>query len=334
MNRLTMYTIFCIAFRPLLTAQRSQRRRPQLLRPPTSFCRQRRAGRPMQCTRAPPRRRNQAIKKARTIFISSETAYLTVSTLDRALLKQKNWDRLGLNIVDNTVGADLELKVDRLVLTHIHTYVLTDKATGIVLASGRVRAFDGVVASDPMAEQIVSALSAVQADPAGLTRSAIKASEVVRSKLPANISKRRIAMIRKPIQCAFVLILCPMLVAQQIPPATANSGTPQTLPENPQRSAADQSRWNRVRTFTQGDKIAVTTRSGETYRCTVTAPSDAGLACSYMRGYPAEQNYEFMRDDILEGQATASRAGYRDYGRDCFNARIRGWRTAAGGGRL
>jgi hypothetical protein len=107
-------------------------------------------------------------------------------------------------------------------------------------------------------------------------------------------------MIRKPIQCAFVLILCPMLAAQQSPPTAANSGTPQTLPENPQHSMADQSRWNRVRTFTQGDKIAVTTRSGETYRCTVTAPSDAGLTCSYMRGYPAGQNYEFMRDEILE----------------------------------
>jgi len=93
---------------------------------------------------------------------------LTVSTLDRALLRQKDWEKLGLNIVDNTVGADLELKVDRLVLTHIHTYVLTDKATGIVLASGRVRAFDGVVASGPMAEQIVKVLTSarIQGKPA------------------------------------------------------------------------------------------------------------------------------------------------------------------------
>jgi hypothetical protein len=107
-------------------------------------------------------------------------------------------------------------------------------------------------------------------------------------------------MIRKLFQCVFALVLCPLLVAQQSPPPAVNSGTPQTLPDNPQHSMVDQSRWNRVRTFSQGDKIAVTTRSGETYRCTVTAPSDAGLACSYMRGYPAEQNYEFMRDDILE----------------------------------
>ncbi len=82
--------------------------------------------------------------------------------MDRALLKQKNWERLGLNIVESPHQADLELQIDRLIFTHIHTYVLTDKKTGVVLASGRVTAFDGVVASGPMAEQIVKILSAAR----------------------------------------------------------------------------------------------------------------------------------------------------------------------------
>ena len=43
--------------------------------------------------------RNLAIKNARTISIKSETVYLTASTMDRALMKQKNWEKLGLNIV-------------------------------------------------------------------------------------------------------------------------------------------------------------------------------------------------------------------------------------------
>ena len=55
--------------------------------------------------------------------------------------------------------AELQLQIDRVVFTHIHTYVLTDRTTGLILASGRVRAFDGVVASGPMAEQIVKILS-------------------------------------------------------------------------------------------------------------------------------------------------------------------------------
>jgi hypothetical protein len=113
---------------------------------------------------------NQILKNARTICIRSETAFLTVSTLERALMKQKNWDRLGVNIVGEACKADLEIDVDRLIFTHIHTYVLTDKKTSIVLASGRVTAFDGIVASGPMAEQIVKILSAARlpAQPAGV----------------------------------------------------------------------------------------------------------------------------------------------------------------------
>ena len=106
--------------------------------------------------------RNQAIRSARTIHINSETAFLTVSTLERALMKQRDWEKLGLNIITNPNGADLELQINRVVFTHIHTYILTDKATSIVLASGRARAIDGVVASGPMAEQIVKILSAAR----------------------------------------------------------------------------------------------------------------------------------------------------------------------------
>jgi hypothetical protein len=106
--------------------------------------------------------RNQALKSARTLHICSQTVFLTTGALDRALMKQKNWDRLGLNIVNNESRADLELQVNRVVFTHVHTYILTDKSTGIVLASGKVTAFDGVIASGPMAEQIVKVLSAAR----------------------------------------------------------------------------------------------------------------------------------------------------------------------------
>ena len=106
--------------------------------------------------------RNQALRAARSLHICSETVFLTTGTLDRALMKQKDWDRLGLNIVNNAGRADLELQINRVVFTHVHTYILTDRATGIVLASGKVTALDGVIASGPMAEQIVKILSAAR----------------------------------------------------------------------------------------------------------------------------------------------------------------------------
>jgi hypothetical protein len=114
----------------------------------------------------------QILRNARTIFIRSETDFLSSATLSRALLGQKDWEKLGLSIVDGpryvdprtskSRPAELQLQIDRVVFTHIHTYVLTDRTTGVVLAAGRVRAFDGVVAAGPMAEQIVKILSAVR----------------------------------------------------------------------------------------------------------------------------------------------------------------------------
>jgi hypothetical protein len=92
--------------------------------------------------------------------------------MDRALLNQKNWGKLSLNIVESPRQADLQLQIDRLIFTHIHTYVLTDRKTGIVLASGRITALDGIVASGPMAEQIVKILAAARlpAQPAAADR--------------------------------------------------------------------------------------------------------------------------------------------------------------------
>jgi hypothetical protein len=105
---------------------------------------------------------NEAIKSARTIGIDSKTVFLKAATLERALMMQKNWDKLNLSIVGGSGSTDLKIEVDRLPFTHIHTYVITDTRTNIVLVAGRVRDIDGVVASGPMAEQIVKILSAAR----------------------------------------------------------------------------------------------------------------------------------------------------------------------------
>jgi hypothetical protein len=116
--------------------------------------------------------RDQILKKAQTICIISNTEFLSSATLSKALLNHKDWEKLGLSIIDGpryfnpSVSkprpAELQLQINRVVFTHIHTYILTERTTGVVLASGRVRAFDGVVASGPMAEQIVKILSAAR----------------------------------------------------------------------------------------------------------------------------------------------------------------------------
>jgi hypothetical protein len=104
----------------------------------------------------------QILKNAKTIYIRSKTSFLTVDTLDRALALEKDWDKLGLTIVGDRRVADLFIEIDRPLFTYIHTFVITDKRTSIVLGSGKVTAFDGTIASGGLAKDIVNIFSAAR----------------------------------------------------------------------------------------------------------------------------------------------------------------------------
>jgi len=108
----------------------------------------------------------QILKNARTIYIQCKTSFLTVDTLDRALALEKDWERLGLTIVGDPRVADLLIEIDRPLFTYVHTFVISDKKTSIVLASGKVTAFDGTIASDGLAKDIVKIFSAARLPPA------------------------------------------------------------------------------------------------------------------------------------------------------------------------
>jgi hypothetical protein len=104
----------------------------------------------------------EILKNAKTIYIHSKTSFLTVDTLDRALLLEKNWGKLGLTIVGDPRVADLLIEIDRPLFTYVHTFVLSDKRTSIVLGSGKVTAFDGTIASGGLAANIVKIFSAAR----------------------------------------------------------------------------------------------------------------------------------------------------------------------------
>jgi hypothetical protein len=158
MKHLMMQTVLCLGLCPLLTAQQptqiasTSAEASALVTPAASTAPR------MSALEV----RYLALKVARTIHIDSQTMFLTVSTMERALMNQKDWERLDLNIVNDACCGDLVMQINRVKFTHIHTYILTDRATGMVLASGRVRALDGVIASGPMAGQIVKILSAAR----------------------------------------------------------------------------------------------------------------------------------------------------------------------------
>jgi hypothetical protein len=99
-------------------------------------------------------RPKQILRDAKTIHISSKTSFLTVDTLIRALTVEKNWDELGLTIVQDPRLADVMIEIDRPLFTYVHTFVITDKRTSVVLGSGKVTAFDGTIASGGIADDI------------------------------------------------------------------------------------------------------------------------------------------------------------------------------------
>lgn len=104
----------------------------------------------------------QILQNAKTVFISSKTSFLTVDTVEHALTQQKDWDKLGLTIVTDQRVADLFITFDRPLFTYYHTFVITDKRTSIVLGSGKITAFDGTIASGPLARDIVRILAAAR----------------------------------------------------------------------------------------------------------------------------------------------------------------------------
>lgn len=101
----------------------------------------------------------QLLKLAKSIHLRSKTAFLTVDTLNQAIAREPDWPKLGLLIVNDQRVADLLIEIDRPLFTYIHSYVVIDKRTSVILAAGKVTAIDGTVASRGIAKELVRLLS-------------------------------------------------------------------------------------------------------------------------------------------------------------------------------
>ncbi len=98
------------------------------------------------------------LKRARTIYITSGTSFFEPQQLQNALHKRREFDEFNLVLVggwDQMKIADLLIQVDRPLFTYRFTYQITDRATGIILATGKVIAFDGDAAAPKLALRIV-----------------------------------------------------------------------------------------------------------------------------------------------------------------------------------
>jgi hypothetical protein len=98
------------------------------------------------------------LSHARILYIRSNTDYFEAVQLQNALLKRSEVDSWRIALIDNwdhRAVSDTEIEIDRPLFTFTFTYKITNQRTGIVLATGKVTAWDGNAAAPMLAERIV-----------------------------------------------------------------------------------------------------------------------------------------------------------------------------------
>ena len=98
------------------------------------------------------------LSHARILYIRSNTDYFEIVQLQNALLKRSEIDSWQIWLIDNwdhRAVSDTEIEIDRPLFTFTFTYKISNQRTGIVLATGKVNAWDGNAAAPMLAERIV-----------------------------------------------------------------------------------------------------------------------------------------------------------------------------------
>ena len=98
------------------------------------------------------------LSRARILYISSNTDYFETVQLQNALRKRSEieaWQIAMIDGWDKQNVADTEIEIDRPLFTFTFTYKITSRRNGILLATGKVTAFDGNAAAPMLAERIV-----------------------------------------------------------------------------------------------------------------------------------------------------------------------------------
>jgi hypothetical protein len=113
---------------------------------------------------APPAKPDPAelVRAARTIYVRSKTIYLKPKLLEDELLKQPDFQALGLKITSDAKEADLVVDVTLPFLTWTWTYVVTHQASNTQLADGKIREITAGLASPKLAKDIAARLQTLR----------------------------------------------------------------------------------------------------------------------------------------------------------------------------
>lgn len=96
--------------------------------------------------------------RARTVYVESDTTFFEPVQLQNALTKREEMNAWQMAIVDGwdkRAIADVLIEIDRPLFTYTFTYKVTHRSTGVLLATGKVTAFDSDDAAPKLAGKIV-----------------------------------------------------------------------------------------------------------------------------------------------------------------------------------
>ena len=95
------------------------------------------------------------LSRARTVYVYSGTSFFEGVQLENELRKQEEIDAWQMAITEKGNIADIHIDIDRPLFTYTFTYKVTHRSTGIILATGKVTAFDGNAAAPKLAQRII-----------------------------------------------------------------------------------------------------------------------------------------------------------------------------------
>ena len=98
------------------------------------------------------------LRRARVVYVASDTSFFEAVQLQNALTKRQEFDAWQMAIVDGWDKrnvADVIIDIDRPLFTYTFTYKITNRSNGVVLATGKVTAFDGNAAAPKLAQRII-----------------------------------------------------------------------------------------------------------------------------------------------------------------------------------
>lgn len=104
----------------------------------------------------------EVLRTFKTIYVQSKTPLAKPEMLAGELQKSGDFDNWGLSITSDPANADVVVEMDHQPGWFYYTYAMTHRSSGMVLAVGRVDAWDGKYASAKIAKAIMKRCAAVR----------------------------------------------------------------------------------------------------------------------------------------------------------------------------